>query len=280
MDFDPGPVSEPFATLVREAPAGDVYPPSDFRVEWGPIFHRGRLDGTARILIVGQDPGQHESVARRILVGEAGQRVQGFLARLGIDREYVMVNAFLYSVFGQSGGEKHAKDAAIEAYRARWLDALLGGSPIEAVISFGHLGRVAFERWREGPGAAHAGVPFEPLTHPTQPEAVAAQGPGKRDEAMRKMLAQWNEALGRLGPILGVGQPSLYGEDLLPEDRSAIPDFDLPAGSPPWFRSLKQWASREAIGKFADGDDAARTEAKRATIVVTVPRAERPWHDA
>jgi len=31
-------------------------------------------------------------------VGEAGQRVQGFLSRLGIDRSYVMVNAFLYSV--------------------------------------------------------------------------------------------------------------------------------------------------------------------------------------
>ena len=278
MDFDPGPVSEPFATLVREAPGPEVYPPADFRVEWGPVFHRGRLDGSARILIVGQDPGQHESVARRILVGEAGQRVQGFLARLGLERDYVMVNAFLYSVYGQSGGEKHADDPAIEAYRARWFDALLGASPVAAVISFGHLGRVAFERWRDGPGAPHAGIPFEPLTHPTQPEAVAKQGPGKREEAMRKMLAQWNGALERLGPIFGVGQPRPYGEDLTPEDRSAIPDFDLPAGSPPWFRSLKQWASREAVGVRDDADEAARDEAKRATIVVTVPRAERPWH--
>jgi uracil-DNA glycosylase len=277
-DFDPGPVSEPFATLVREAPGPEVYPPQDFRVEWGPLFHRGRLDGTARILIVGQDPGQHESIARRILVGEAGQRVQGFLAKLGIEREYVMVNAFLYSVYGQSGGEKHADDPAIEAYRARWFGALLGGSPIAAVISFGHLGREAFERWRDGPGAGHAGIPFEALTHPTQPEAVAKQGPGKREEAMRKLLEQWNGALQRLAPILGADQPSLYGEDLLPEDRSPIPDFDLPAGSPPWFRSLKQWASREAFGTTAAADPAARDEAKRATIIVVVPRAERPWH--
>ena len=29
----------------------------------------------------GQDPGQHENVLRRILVGEAGRRVQGFLAK-------------------------------------------------------------------------------------------------------------------------------------------------------------------------------------------------------
>ena len=67
----------------------------------GPLFHRGRLDGSARVLVVGQDPAQHESVTRRILVGAAGQRTQGFLARLGIDSSYVMVNAFLCSVFGQ-----------------------------------------------------------------------------------------------------------------------------------------------------------------------------------
>ena len=278
MEFDPGPVQEPFATLVGEAPGADVYPPADFRVEWGPVFHRGRLDGTARILVVGQDPGQHEAIARRILVGEAGQRAQGFLAKLGIDRDYVMINTYLYSVFGQHGGEKHADDPAIAGPRERWLDALFATSPIEAVISFGHLGRIAFERWRDGDGAAHAGVPFESLTHPTQPEAVARQGSGKRAEAMVAMLAQWNGALERLAPVVGAEPPVPYGDDLTPEDRSPIPAFDLPAGSPPWFSSLRQWASREATGKFADGDDAARDEAKRATIVITVPRAERPWH--
>jgi uncharacterized protein (DUF427 family) len=37
-------------------------------VEWGPVFHRGRLDGTARVLVIGQDPAAHEAVARRIPV--------------------------------------------------------------------------------------------------------------------------------------------------------------------------------------------------------------------
>ena len=44
---------------------------------------------------------------RRILVGEAGHRTQGLLAKLGIDRSYLMVNTFLYSVYGQAGGEQH-----------------------------------------------------------------------------------------------------------------------------------------------------------------------------
>ena len=101
--FDAGPVRRPFGSLAANYPGPEAYPPADFRIEWGPVFHRGRLDGSAVVLVVGQDPGQHECVARRILVGEAGQRVQGFLRKLGIDRSYVMINAFLYSVYGQAG---------------------------------------------------------------------------------------------------------------------------------------------------------------------------------
>src|ERR687889_1757315 len=96
-EFDPGYGAEPFRTLVESAPGAEAYPPDAFRLEWGPIFHRGRLDGSARVLVIGQDPAAHEAIARRILVGEAGQRAQGLLARLGIDRSYVFVNTFLYS---------------------------------------------------------------------------------------------------------------------------------------------------------------------------------------
>ena len=45
IEFDPGYAAEPFRTLCLEYPGADVYPPADFRVEWGPIFHRGRMDG-------------------------------------------------------------------------------------------------------------------------------------------------------------------------------------------------------------------------------------------
>ena len=91
-EFCPGYPS-PFDALVANYPGEDVYPSADFRVEWGPIFHRGRLDGSARVLVLGQDPATHESISRRILVGEAGQRVQGLLAKLGIRRSYGKVGA-------------------------------------------------------------------------------------------------------------------------------------------------------------------------------------------
>src|SRR3954454_17015942 len=133
--FCPGYEREPFRTLASDYPGPDVYPPRDFRVEWGPIFPRGRLDGTARVLALGQDPATHETITRRILVGEAGQRVQGLLARLGITTSYVMINTFLFSVYGQSGGTRHIKDSAVAAYRNRWLDALLVRDEPEPALS-------------------------------------------------------------------------------------------------------------------------------------------------
>src|SRR3954469_23717796 len=135
--FDPGYGEEPFASLVASYPGAIAYPATGFRLEWGPIFHRGRLDGSARVLVIGQDPAQHETVARRILVGEAGQRFQGFLTKLGIDRSYVLVNTFLYSVYGQGGGKKHIGDQLITDYRNRWLDAIAAHNRIEAVITLG-----------------------------------------------------------------------------------------------------------------------------------------------
>src|SRR5260221_10104723 len=82
-DFDPGYGWEPFRSLCDDYPGTDVYPNSDFRTEWGPLFHRGRLDGTARGLVIGQDPAAHEAFVRRILVGEAGQPTAGVIAQPG-----------------------------------------------------------------------------------------------------------------------------------------------------------------------------------------------------
>src|SRR5919197_2021731 len=130
--FDPGYVETPFDSLAATYPGPNVYKRSDFRLEWGPVFHRGRLDGTARVLVIGQDPAQHETIARRILVGEAGHRLQGFLFKLGIDRSYVMVNTFLYCLFGQGGAAGKSNVTGIVTYRHKWLDAVFDHEPIEA----------------------------------------------------------------------------------------------------------------------------------------------------
>ncbi|CAB3806344.1 hypothetical protein LMG27177_06059 [Paraburkholderia fynbosensis] len=56
--------------------------------DWGRIFYRGRLDGSAKVLCIASDPGPTERIAGHTLVVDAGQRVQGFLAKLGIMRAY------------------------------------------------------------------------------------------------------------------------------------------------------------------------------------------------
>jgi hypothetical protein len=260
--FDPGPVAEPFASLIASYPGPEVYPADSFRVEWGPIFHRGRLDSSARVLVIGQDPAQSESIVRRILVGEAGHRTQGLLAKLGIDSSYVMVNTFLYSVYGQQGGQQHAGDHAIIDYRNQWLTAIFDTSQIEAVIALGQLADDAWSRWPDrklhDPAYAH-------VTHPTQPESSSGGDPAKLQQAIKAMLANWNTALQALKPHItepDTQRPlELYGNDFKPGERIEIPEADAPAGLPGWMRSPQPWAQRAG----------ATAAEKRRNITITIP---------
>jgi hypothetical protein len=265
MSFCLGYNDEPFATLVSNYPGDDIYPSKDFRVEWGPIFHRGRLDGTARVLVIGQDPAQHETVIRRILVGTAGKRAQGFLARLGVTKSYVFINVFLYSVYGQGCGNRHIEDLPITDYRNRWLQAILDTSPIEAVVAFGGLAKQAWDAWLLSPFAAgRPSLPFAHLTHPTWPES-SARSKAEREEAVRKLLENWNGGLEALTPA--IMHPDLnialepYGTKFAESDLPDIPLADLPAGLPEWMRRDEAWADRKG----------ATPAEKRRTIVLTVP---------
>jgi uracil DNA glycosylase superfamily protein len=268
-EFCPG-YPAPFDALVADYPGEEVYPSGDFRTEWGPIFHRGRLDGSARVVVLGQDPATHESISRRILVGEAGQRVQGLLAKLGITRSYVMVNTFLYSVYGQGGGNRHADDEAIAAYRNAWLDALLVGTGATAVISLGQLADRAYQHWRDTQPEAAARLHHAPLRHPTYPESASRAGTKTLAETTAILLSDWNDHLVELRAHVVGDEPapdSAYGTGWQAGDLVRIPEADLPPGSPDWWYDLAAWATRT-------GPD---TQTKRATISVVVPRRARLW---
>ena len=274
--FDPGYGLAPWTGLVADYPGDDVYDKDAFRVEWGPIFHRGRLDGSARVLVIGQDPAAHEAACRRILVGEAGQRLQGLLARLGIDRSYVLLNTYLYSVFGQSAGEHFIDNAAITAYRNRWIDAVMTTSHIEAVITLGHLAESAYKQWKPSPGGG-AAPPHRVVhvLHPTFPESSSARIPAgqkaaKLAEAMKRLSDSWNTALDVLDAKVMPDQSrplAHYGVALTPADDAPIPEEDLPAGLPAWMRSVDAWAARTGL----------TAQEKRATITTTIPAHARAW---
>lgn len=269
-EYDPGYVRRPFRRLCEEYPDESVYPQADFRTEWGPIFHRGRLNGAARVLGIGQDPAASEAIARRILVGAAGQRVQGFLGKLGIIRRYVLVNVFIYSIYSQAGGERHRRDPAIIAYRNRWLDALLAPGKIQAVVAFGGLADDAWQAWRATPAGAASSIAYRHVKHPTWPESSSNGDADRLAQATRTLLLEWNAAIEALRPAITrkeLKTPFVpYGDTWTDGDTPPIPEFDLPAGLPAWMRGGEPWAARV-------GDTAA---VKRATVVVTVPPESLP----
>lgn len=266
-DFCPGYSKEPFRTLASECPGEEVFPRAAFRVEWGPIFHRGRLDGSACVLVIGQDPASHEAILRRILVGRAGRRLQGFLAKLGVERRYVMVNVFAYSVYGQQSGEANASNGAIAAYRHRWLDAIFEPGNIEAVVALGTLAERAWKKWKKTVNGKRFDPVFVRILHPTAPEAIGKKNAAKVATATKEMLAQWNTALVKLAPA--IHHPDVP-RSLMPYDavwregdEQPIPDHDVPAGTPDWMRIADDWAVRTGI----------TAALKRRCIVVTVPSA-------
>jgi uracil-DNA glycosylase len=197
--FDPGYFAEPFRTLCMNYPESDVYVADQFRVEWGPIFHRGRLDGSARVLVIGQDPAQHETIVRRVLVGEAGRRLQGLLAKLGITESYVIINTFLYSVYGSVKAATE-RDPKLIAYRNSWLDALLIGQKVEAVIALGMAADAAWQAWKQTSNGKTFNVAYAPVTHPTQPESSSKNDKKKLAAATKKLLEDWNSGLQAISP--------------------------------------------------------------------------------
>lgn len=223
--FDRGPPLD-WAQLFASAPLATYEARPDlFRLDFGPVFYRGRLDGTARLLVVGQDPSVNEILAQRVFVGRSGQRLQGFLAKLGVTRSYLMLNTFSYSIFGQFGGdnEELSHEDPILVHRNECFDRVEEENPLQAVITVGRAAREAVERW---PSATE--LPLVSLIHPAFPDTS-------------QLLANWNDALAALRPVvppdegkeLGID----YGTGFLPDEVIPIPRADLPFGLPAWHGS-------------------------------------------
>jgi Uracil DNA glycosylase superfamily len=220
--FDPGPPA-PWAERFASAPlAAYESRPDLFRVDFGPVTYRGRLDGTARLLVVGQDPSVNEILAHRVFAGQSGQRLQGFLTKLGLTRSYAMLNTFLYSIFGQFGGDNAAlsREDPILGYRNSLFDAVAETSPLAAVLTVGTAARDAVDRW-----PASVDFPRTHILHPAFPDTG-------------ELLANWNVALAELGarvePDEGAAAGTPYGSVFAPGDVTPIPRGDLPFGLPSW----------------------------------------------
>lgn len=221
VEFDAGPPAE-IAELYAQVP--DYTPfKQHFWFDWGPVFYRGRLDGTARVLCLASDPGPTERIACRTLVGDAGQRVQGFLTRLGLTRSYVCVNAFAYALFPSSQFQalNILRDPAQKAWRNQLLTRLKT-SELQAVVAFGMEAQGAIDLWDD-----RGDLPVFKVPHPSSHNEL-------------QLLEAWRAAVPQLRQVVtpdpdGDATGPNYGPSFTEADYAPIPKRDLPFGLPEWF---------------------------------------------
>ncbi len=217
MTFDPGPPAE-LAALFDRVPDPPVA--RDFWFDWGPVFYRGRLDGSARVMCVASDPGPTERIAGRTLVGNAGQRVQGLLAKLGLTQSYLCVNAWAYAVHPTKATDEqgHLADPEQLSWRNALYDAVTGDA-LQAVIAFGEMAQQAVAQWTGRPD-----VPLHEVPHPSSRDA-------------KRLLDEWRAAVEQLRPVatpdaVGLNEGPNYGTRFAESDYAAVPRSDLPFGAP------------------------------------------------
>lgn len=220
--YDPGPPCN-WEHQFRSAPLAyyTTHASNRFRIDFGPVFYRGRLNGKAKILIVGQDPSTDEILAQRAFVGKSGQRVQKLLHKIGITHSYVMFNAFLYGIFNQFDPQMQAisLEPTILNYRNSLFDQVKATNTLQLIISFGNGAEHAVNNW---PG--RTGITWIDLTHPAASDNFVS--------------ANWNAHLNALHAAVAPDDAALV--DLSPYDAAmtnaemAVPRTDLPFGMPEW----------------------------------------------
>ncbi|MFA5327633.1 MAG: uracil-DNA glycosylase family protein [Prolixibacteraceae bacterium] len=221
VEFDRGPTAA-MASLFMEHP--DYTPVKDFFwFNWGPVFYRGRLNKSARVLLVASDPGPTERIGDRALIGNAGQRVQGFLAKIGLNKSYICLNGFIYALHPSHLGDglKLLEDPAHTAWRNKVFDAATGPK-LEAIVAFGVVAQKAVELW-DGKGD----VPVFETYHPSYRFSD------------QKLTDDWNRVITELRKIVTKDRGAkkglpLYHEDFVEEDYAPIPSRDLSFGVAPF----------------------------------------------
>jgi DNA polymerase len=137
----------------------------------------GEGPGSARVIMIGEQPGDQEDTQGRPFVGPAGRLLDKALEEAGVDRRIVYVtNAVKHFKFEPRGKRRiHQKPTALEINACRpWLEAELAVIQPEVVVCLGATAaqaimgpkfRVTQERGKLFP---HAGVPWVMATvHPS-----------------------------------------------------------------------------------------------------------------
>ena len=148
----------------------------EFRWHFGPMFYRGRLqDNSVRVLIIGQEGAQDESLSRRSFTGGTGARMQHVLNHLGVTRSYLFLNTFVYPIFGQYNGQlpRLAQDprSPIARHRSELFDYVLARNDLRLVVAVGVAAKQSVATWIQ----AHGGTADPGRLHEADSERLGPQ---------------------------------------------------------------------------------------------------------
>jgi uracil-DNA glycosylase len=156
-EHDPGPTAASgWAVLFAETPnyrglGRAVVGREAFRWHHGPMFFRGRLDGSAKVVVVGQEGAQDESLSHRSFTGGTGARMQHLLRHLGVDRSYLFLNSFVYPIFGQYTNDLRSlaqdRRSPIVIHRHQILDKAIIEGDVRLVIAVGRAAKESIATW-------------------------------------------------------------------------------------------------------------------------------------
>ena len=162
-DYDPGPAkNRSWSRLFAETPNYRAFGIAmsgneEFRWHFGPMFYRGRLgDSQVKVLIVGQEGAQDESLSHRSFTGGTGGRMQHLLTHLGITRSYLFLNTFVYPIFGQYNGllpiiAQHT-DSPIAQHRRELFDYAVDRNDVQLAVAVGRAAKESLASWVEAHG--------------------------------------------------------------------------------------------------------------------------------
>ena len=218
-----------------------------FRWHFGPVFYRGRLgDDQVKVLVVGQEGAQDESLTHRSFTGGTGSRMQ-HLRHLGITRAYLFLNTFSYPIFGQYGD--HLRDLAqdpdspIVRHRHRIFDYVAERNDLQLVIGVGAAAKESVATWlhshrvdadprdldRASPGEVSPGLHALGVLHPGGASGVGSSAIKADFERAVRTVEQWRSDEPGWLPVdsdgvAGTASTYRYGS-------APIPFHDLPFGT-------------------------------------------------
>ncbi len=158
-EHDPGPPKNlSWSRIFSETPnyralGASFFSREKFRWHFGPMYYRGRLKkNKVKVLVIGQEGAQDESLSHRSFTGGTGGRMQYFLKFIGINHNYLFLNTFVYPIFGQYNSPEirwlaQHPDSPIAQQRYEIFDYVLRKNDVQLIVAVGNAAKETVHDW-------------------------------------------------------------------------------------------------------------------------------------